>query len=229
LSRRALNYGVMLTPLSSRGFTLIEILVCLAVISLLAAILLPVLGRVRENGRRAACSSNLKQIALSFSQYLQDSDGRYPPDGTTPVDGWALGLQPYLRSESIFQCPSDDETAPAGATQLIRAQSPGFTDYYYNYNLGAGFLEAQLPKSSATVLLGEGGIGDSEPNAANYSRSTTPLMLSGGPLRHFQGANYAFADGHVKWQRLGAITDGDAGCDGGPNAPTKRDATFCAY
>lgn len=211
------------------GFTLIEILVCLAVISILAAMLLPVLGRVRENGRRAACSSNLKQIALGFPQYLQDSDGRYPPDGTTPSEGWVLALQPYLRSEAIFQCPSDEDAAPGAATQQLRAQSTGFTDYYYNYNLGAGFLEAQLPKATATILLGEGGIGDSEPSAASYSRSTVPLMMRGGPLRHFEGANYAFADGHVKWQRLNAITDGDTGCDGGPNSPTKQNATFCAY
>lgn len=220
----------MQTPSPPRpGFTLIELLVCLAIISMLAAILLPVLGRVRENGRRAGCTSNLKQTALSLTQYLQDYDGRYPPDGDIPVDGWGVTIQPYLRSEGIFQCPSDSGQRPSGAGLLERAQSAGFTDYYYNYNLGAGFLEAQLPKATATILFGEGGIGDSVSSTADYSRQKTPLMLAGGPLRHFEGANYAFADGHVKWQRLNAIADGDTGCDGGPNAPTRQNATFCAY
>jgi prepilin-type N-terminal cleavage/methylation domain-containing protein/prepilin-type processing-associated H-X9-DG protein len=60
------------------GFTLIELLVVIAIIALLAAILFPVFARVREEARTAACQSNLKQIALSFQQYTQDFDGRYP-------------------------------------------------------------------------------------------------------------------------------------------------------
>src|SRR5690606_37952193 len=57
------------------------ILVVIAIIALLAAILFPVFGRVRENGRSKVCLSNLKQLGLAFQQYTADSGRRYPVAG----------------------------------------------------------------------------------------------------------------------------------------------------
>jgi prepilin-type N-terminal cleavage/methylation domain-containing protein/prepilin-type processing-associated H-X9-DG protein len=62
------------------AFTLIELLVVIAIIAILAAILFPVFGRVRENARKATCQSNLKQIGLGFAQYTQDYDEMMPHD-----------------------------------------------------------------------------------------------------------------------------------------------------
>ena len=62
------------------AFTLIELLVVIAIIAILAAILFPVFGRARENARKAACQSNLKQIGLGFAQYTQDYDEMMPHD-----------------------------------------------------------------------------------------------------------------------------------------------------
>ena len=60
------------------AFTLIETLVVIAIIAILAAILFPVFARARENGRRAACQSNVKQILLGMMQYTQDYDEHLP-------------------------------------------------------------------------------------------------------------------------------------------------------
>ena len=59
-----------------RGFTLIELLVVITIIALLMAILMPTLNRAREQGKRAACLSNLKQLGLAWILYADDNDDK---------------------------------------------------------------------------------------------------------------------------------------------------------
>ncbi|HEX9997482.1 MAG TPA: DUF1559 domain-containing protein [Abditibacterium sp.] len=213
---------------SHAGFTLIELLVVIAIIAILAAILFPVFGRARENARRSSCQSNLKQIALGIKQYTQDYDERFPniptvvPDAENP--GWAYAIQPYLKSEQIFQCPSDTAAPPTLGTLVLRAGVAGFSDFYINGNLavnnaGAGVSEAALNFSANTIMNGEGTSG-----SANFQQQQNP---SAGQARHLEGANYSFADGHVKWLRPEKVLSGTSGCGGGINAPTGSNATFC--
>ena len=97
---------------SRSGFTLIELLVVIAIIAILAAILFPVFQKVRENARKTACLSNLKQIGLSITQYTQDYDEHYPTGGAGVLgQGWAGTVYPYIKSTGVFLCP-DDPTTP---------------------------------------------------------------------------------------------------------------------
>lgn len=175
---------------SPGGFTLIELLVVVAIIGILASILFPVFARARENARRASCQSNLKQIGTAFQLYLQDNDRFYPPfptidDGET---GWAWELQETLKNDGVFQCPSEEKDA-----------ADGYTDYWMNYNV-AGIHENRLTSPSNIIILGDG-----TGEAVSYSLPSPPVNYGDWDRngeyarRHLEGANYAFADGHVKW------------------------------
>lgn len=66
-----------------RGFTLIETLIVMAIISVLAAIIFTVLGPVRESARQRSCASNLHQIGLAVAMYVADYDGQEPIKGAS--------------------------------------------------------------------------------------------------------------------------------------------------
>ena len=156
------------------GFTLIELLVVIAIIAILAAILFPVFARARENARRASCQSQEKQIALGFKQYLQDYDELYPT-----VGNWAPALDPYMKSTQIFKCPSDS--------------AAGTNSYAYNLLLDSK-NESQMNNSSLIVLL-------TETPGSNFTSASVPVAAA--TTRHLDGSNYAYVDGHVKWDKSG--------------------------
>ncbi len=103
--------------MTKQGFTLIELLVVIAIIAILAALVLPALGRAKEKGRSTTCLSNLHQIGIALQLYVQDSQNKLPAmfdwstDPTANTNGPAMNqmLSSYAGSSNIFRCPSDNQ------------------------------------------------------------------------------------------------------------------------
>ena len=199
------------------GFTLIELLVVIAIIALLAAILFPVFARARENARRAACQSNMKQIGLGIAQYTQDYDERMPnwthlnPDNT--MTGWQLLMQPYVKSTQVFECPSNTAKFE-GNWQVVHGSWNGTTGIKTNYvgnvngvqdvwnaHTGNGTFGARTSMGIPVVLINNPATTISvfenrltQPDVAVDSSSYTDCLFAG----HLTTSNYLYADGHVK-------------------------------
>ncbi len=102
----------------SAGFTLIELLVVISIIAILASMLLPAVGMIRDMAQQQKCSSNLRQVALANITYASESEGQTVPLypwRTTGVESWSQHLgREYLdavdsadlpRANSVLVCP----------------------------------------------------------------------------------------------------------------------------
>ncbi|MCC7084084.1 MAG: prepilin-type N-terminal cleavage/methylation domain-containing protein [Pirellulales bacterium] len=137
------------------GFTMIELLIVIAIVGMLLGLLLPAVQRARASARRIQCASQLKQVALALDNYMSalGTHGKYPeaailPSVTPGKPTIAKVLGRYIEeSQAVFHCPDDDRYFPAEGLS-----------YEYANNTLAGYTRPQVlrtaeksPRKSSTV------------------------------------------------------------------------------
>ena len=210
-----------------RGFTLIELLVVIAIIAILAAMLLPVLSRAKESGRRISCLNNLKQLSLATQLFVDDNGGNYPPRSET--DRWPNRLYDnYGKNLKMLLCPSETTDKPATLPDSTVADSSprsyimnGWNDYFQSIghdkdplglNDGDSIQEQAIADTSGTIVLGEktdangdyymdlneGSSGNDFGGVLNQSRHDSTSAASSTGWGA-GGSNHATADGSARF------------------------------
>ena len=179
------------------GFTLVELLVVIGILAALAGILLPVLAGARERARGTSCTANLSQLAKAMLMYADDYDGRLPPEWSPAGQGYREVLEPYVVDLRVFVCPSQDDDT------YVSYGLPAWVAYEALW-LGSTRLSAPRDGASAILLAENWSSYYSTRDPVHWPTRWFPEQNNVAWERHTGGANYAFADGHVKWLKRGA-------------------------
>ena len=198
------------------GFTLVELLVVVAVVGVLVALLLPAVQAARTAARRTECANHLKQLGLAIHLFIEAHDGAFPRTHIAAQDSWIETTAPYLEDLSVVRtCPDDPRR---GRWIELRSTSYLISEYVAlpaNADFGSVDRIDQLESTSRTIILFEGSDRRSDdprflidhahpgsrwftPKNTQRGRSWTLLTGEVQPDRHGGVASQlAYADGHV--------------------------------
>ncbi len=156
-------------------------------------VIYPIFQSAATNVRRSSCQANLKLIALACQQYQADYEGKFPPLSDGDSRGWSQIL--LARASSLkFSCP-------AGYKSSFSPTS----DYFFNARLAAR-KGSSVRNPAMTISFGDG-VDNGPTNSHYWELPNDSENLDSVLVRHLNGSNYAFVDGHIQWLRYERLSE----------------------
>lgn len=218
---------------SFNKFTIIELIIVIAIIMILAGLLLPALKKARDTGKQISCQNKVKQLGLCVSMYASDNNFFLTcGGGSGSAHGWEEKLMPYLQANGTlptspyFHCPSSREGCIAYPNLPNRWMGYGMNVYitsnynsaYAGHRPNANLTWIEHPVQLLVISDGElydyDGTGRETLMFQSYTLRVSPtdVNINSMTWRHRNGTNILFADGHVQWyKRDGAYLSIDTG------------------
>jgi prepilin-type N-terminal cleavage/methylation domain-containing protein/prepilin-type processing-associated H-X9-DG protein len=225
-----------------RGFTLLELLVVVAIIAILAALLLPVLARAKEKARRTMCLNNQKQLNLAWQMYADEAGGVLAVNGVdfdaagvveSSSNSWVIGnagldtntttitggsIYPYVKNIQCYRCPGDTSLVLGTTVLILRTYSlscfmGGPPEDGEQFGVKPVHETSQISSpAKALTFIDED---DSTIDDGHFLYSATGNEWLNVPAwRHQNGDTLAFADGHVEyWKWQGSLPTPDSTAD----------------
>lgn len=200
-----------------RGFSLIEILAGMAIISLLAGLSYAGFSGAIERTRSVECAGKLRSIGVAMSLYVQENGGRYPRSAHSAAAnrelGWTSAITPYLDQRvanspaswkaifnEYFRCPADSSDDPSEHSYGLNVHfelDPDGDDY--PGSPASWHRIVQVSRPSRTILVAEPSIGSRADHFMAHQWSGVGASRNAiDHERHAARSNYLFGDGHVE-------------------------------
>ncbi len=207
-----------------RAFTLIELMVVVAIVGILIAITIPATSKALNRARNIQCTGNLKQLSAAMLLYCKDNQGKFPPTQTENYKGTGTGEQwASLISGYLSKKYSGDPSTPAKERLVFFC--PAAMKHY------PGTYEKKHGSYGMNTGLTNNPTGGQSKRISNHSRTSKTVMLADGrrdmlgwwaaglnvndtffpddypekptdersTFVHENGANFVFLDGHTEW------------------------------